>query len=233
MTVNKKESVIEKITNEFESFSNLILKQINLLTEAFGLEDKEELDKLLSELKKNEKKIDKYENILDKQIINTIVLYQPVASDLRILFASYRMVNNLERIGDLIVKIARYVSKLHGNNLYKESSMVLLDMFQLTAEMVNNSLLSFFNNDPSYALWTIKNDDVIDELNHKLLKKAMKNIPLNESSETLILTLVDIKAIISAIERIGDHSTNIAEASIYAIVGDNVRHREIGEIKER
>ncbi len=156
-----------------------------------------------------------------------------MASDLRKLFAIYRMVNNLERIGDIIVKIARYISKLNDYNLFKETSLVLLNMLHLTSEMVSKSLLSFFNNDPSYALWTIRNDDVIDELNHKLLKKAMKSINPGESSESLILTLVDIKSVISSIERIGDHSTNIAEASIYAIVGDNIRHKDIDEVKEK
>ncbi len=233
MTANKKDIAFEKIANEFEKFSNLVLRQLDLLSEVFQSEEKDILENLLEQLNENEKKIDKYENTLDKQIINAIVLYQPMASDLRKLFAIYRMVNNLERIGDIIVKIARYISKLNDYNLFKETSLVLLNMLHLTSEMVSKSLLSFFNNDPSYALWTIRNDDVIDELNHKLLKKAMKSINPGESSESLILTLVDIKSVISSIERIGDHSTNIAEASIYAIVGDNIRHKDIDEVKEK
>ncbi len=227
MTTTKKEISFEKITNEFEEFSNLVLKQLDLLSNIFQTEEKEKLFKVLND---NEKKIDKFENTLDKNIINAIVLYQPMASDLRRLFAIFRMVNNLERIGDLIVKISRYINKLSNCKLYKDSVSVLLNMLELTTEMVSKSLLSFFNNDPGYALWTIKNDDVIDELNHKLLKKAIHNVDNKLSNETLILTLVNLKSIISSLERIGDHSTNIAEASIYAIVGDNIRHRDIDKI---
>ncbi len=227
MTTTKKELTFEKITNEFEEFSNLVLKQLDLLSNIFQTEEKE---KLYETLKDNEKKIDKFENTLDKNIINAIVLYQPMASDLRRLFAIFRMVNNLERIGDLIIKISRYISKLSNCKLYKDSVSVLLNMLELTKEMVSKSLLSFFNSDPGYALWTIKNDDVIDELNHKLLKKAIHSVDNKLSKETLILTLVNLKSIISSLERIGDHSTNIAEASIYAIVGDNIRHRDINKI---
>jgi phosphate transport system protein len=83
--------------------------------------------------------------------------------------------------------------------------------------------------DKESALWTIKKDKEIDEINSKFLKKSLKNTELGNESRSLIISLTDIRSIISSIERIGDQATNISEASIFKLLGKNVRHKDIGE----
>ncbi len=227
MLTNKKEIAFEKITTEFEKLSNLILKQLNLLDQIFTNAVAKNVKDIISQITENEIEIDQFDNRLDSYITNAVVLYQPVATDLRKLFAIYRMVNNLERISDLVVKISNYVISIKNMELFKESSIVLHQMLQLTTKMVNRALLSFFNNNKENAIWTIKKDNSIYDIHHKFLKKSLKKIKPTILTETLLLDLVDLKSIISSIERIGDHATNIAEASIYGIFGENLRHKEL------
>ena len=226
MTSNK-DKAIKDIIKEFEKLSNLILEQLNLLNKMLDTNNFDFSNDIIDSLEKNEELIDKYEVQLDNQIIKTIVLYKPVASDLRQIFAVYRMVINLERIGDLIVKIANRGVKVKNSDFYKKSSPMLLHMLHLASEMVEQSLLSFINSDTNSAISTIKKDADIDELNRKLLKKSIKNSDLQKEFQALIFNLTDIGTIISSIERIGDQATNIAEASIYAQLGTIIRHQDI------
>ena len=95
--------------------------------------------------------------------------------------------------------------------------------------MVEKSLLSFSNSDPDYAIWTIKNDAVVDEMNHKLLLGHLRKENIDERTMSMVQSYIELKEIISNIERIADHATNIAEASIYSLQGTDIRHTGIGK----
>jgi phosphate transport system protein len=95
--------------------------------------------------------------------------------------------------------------------------------------MVEKALLSFINTDPDFAIWTIKNDSVVDEMNHKLLVSYINKSSLDDETRQTVLRYVELKDMISNIERIADHATNIAEASIYSMQGTDIRHTGIGK----
>jgi phosphate transport system protein len=90
--------------------------------------------------------------------------------------------------------------------------------------MVEKSLLSFINNDNEYAIWTIKNDEVVDDMNSKLLINSISKAKVSDKTKEMLLSYIDLKSIITNLERIADHATNIAEASIYSIQGTDIRH---------
>jgi len=91
--------------------------------------------------------------------------------------------------------------------------------------MVEKSLLSFMNNDDSYAEWTIKNDEIVDEMNRKLLINSVSRAKVSEKTREMLLSYMDLKNIITNMERIADHATNIAEVSIYSMQGTDIRHQ--------
>ena len=105
------------------------------------------------------------------------------------------------------------------------------NMLAQSSQMVTKALISFINKDKNYAIWAIKNDEVIDELYNKLIKKSIKGSEISEENKKMLLDLMDIRSIISNIERIADHATNIAEASIYSMEGRDVRHMDIEDIE--
>jgi phosphate transport system protein len=221
----KKENAIQEVIHNFMDYSNLILHQLSLLEKVLSSGSTAIPKELSDEILSNEEKSDRFEIKLSEKIINTIVLHQPLASDLRKLMACYQMVINLERMGDLVVNIVNVIPKIKDIEIYLRMTDVIYNMLIITENMVQKSILSFTQSDREYAIWTIKNDTVVDEMNQKLVKKAISKSNLPEETRQLLFSFIHINAIISSIERIADHATNVAEASIYALDGTDIRHQ--------
>ncbi len=221
-----KDIAINQIGKKFERFSNLILEQLSILEGILNNEEGAIHGKTLDKLEKNEEIIDQLEIGLEEEIIGAIVRFQPMATDLRKLFAIYHMSINLERVGDLILKVAMTYNEIKDEELLVESAGTLQEMMKITVKLVNRSLISFINEDQEFASWTLKKKASFDELSYKLLKRNIKAAGLPKKARATLINLVDVRSIISSIERIGDHATNIAESSIYAISGADVRHQK-------
>ena len=110
MTSNK-DLAIQKIEKEFEKLANLVLEQLRLLNEVLNNDGNATKGKFLEKLQHNEELIDKHDVQLDEQIIKVMVLYHPIATDLRRLFAIYHMCINLERVGDRVVHVANTLAR--------------------------------------------------------------------------------------------------------------------------
>jgi phosphate transport system protein len=226
MKTKREESINDTIAS-FEDMANLILSQLMLLEKYISLKDSTEKESIRTVIEENENRIDKYEVVISDKFINSIVLYQPVASDIRKLVAVYRMTINLERVGDLVMNILQSIDNIKETNEYTSMAEVLNTMLLSSVSMVEKSLLSFINNDNEYAIWTIKNDEVVDEMNRKLLVNSISKSNISAADREMLLSYLDLKNIISNLERIADHATNIAEASIYAMQGTDIRHSGI------
>jgi phosphate transport system protein len=224
MNTKREESIID-IINSFREMSDLVLAQLTLLEKFMTEEDEVLRGEILLTINDNEEKIDKFEVLMSDKFINSIVLYQPVASDIRKLAAIYRMSINLERIGDLILNITDSLRAIKGSVEYKAMAGVILNMLLSGTSMVEKSLISFINGDTEYAVWTIKNDEVVDDMNRKLLINSISKAKIKARTREMLLSYVDLKNILTNIERIADHATNIAEASIYSLEGTDIRHK--------
>ncbi len=220
----KREQSIQEIVANFEQMSDLVLAQLSFLEKFMADPVNQDLEKIKSDIRKNEEQIDKFEVLISDQITNSIILYQPVASDIRKIMAIYRITINLERIGDLIMNIIYSIEAIKDSIEFKEMNEVLVNMLLTGISMVEKSLLSFINNDTEYAVWTIKNDEIVDEMNRKLLQNSIKNAKVRNKTKEMLLSYVDLKNIITNLERVADHATNIAEASIYSLQGTDIRH---------
>ena len=223
MKTKREEAVIE-IMNTFEEMSDIVLNQLTLLEKYMAKTNDEEHIQIASKIRENEDRIDRYEVLVSEKFINLIILYQPVASDIRKIIAIDRMTINLERIGDRVMNILHATENIIDSQEYKAMIDVLTVMLLSGTSMVEKALLSFINNDNEYAVWTIKNDVVVDEMNNKLLINSISKAKVSDKTKEMLLSYVDLKDIITNLERIADHATNIAEASIYSIQGTDIRH---------
>ena len=223
MKTKREESILDIITT-FEEMADIILGQLKLLEKFMAGPDEQEFQIIRTEIRENENKIDKYEVLISEKFINSVVLYQPVASDIRKIIAIYRMTINLERIGDRVINILDSIESIKDSVEYKAMLEVLTVMLLTGISMVEKSLLSFINNDNDYAVWTIKNDEIVDDMNRKLLKNSISKVNVSDRTKEMLLSYIDLKNIITNLERIADHATNIAEASIYSIQGTDIRH---------
>ena len=223
----KREESIEDIITTFQEMADIILGQLKLLEKIMALSDEGEREIIKARINENEIRIDKYEVVISEKFINSMVLYQPVASDIRKIIAISRMTINLERIGDRVINILNSIENIKSSAEYSAMNEVLNLMLMSGISMVEKSLLSFINNDNEYAIWTIKNDEIVDEMNQKLLLNSISKSKVSGKTKEMLLSYMDLKNIITNLERIADHATNIAEASIYSIQGTDIRHTDL------
>lgn len=226
MNTNK-EATLKKINKEFLKLSKLTLEQLEILSQLLQQKESVISPEILKIINNNENNINKLDLKLDDHIIKTIVLYKPMASELRNLFAMYRIVQNLERIADRVIKMVSLKQKIMDVELYAKINTKLNVLVNQSISMVQKALLSFHKKDKNIAVLIMEEELNFHNLNSNLLKTAVKEIDSQVDAETLLLSLTDIRSIISSLDRIGDHAHNIAEASIYSIIGKNITHQEI------
>lgn len=231
MSLRKNEEISE-IMADYEALANLVLEQLDVTESLIISSDLHPSEEQLSLIRENEIKLNKKEVKLSEKIVNTIVLYHPVASEIRQLIALYRIVISLERIGDLVISINNFLKAIKNEKAYSSLSDFISNMMILSVKMVKNAMLSFMNRDLDLAIWTIKNEAVVDELNRKMMKKAISKTQKAEEKKNILISFINIKEMVSNIERIGDHAANIAEASIYAYEGKDIRHKRLKEMEE-
>lgn len=221
----KKEDAIQSIISNYEKLANMVLNQLDVVEKLIASGKLRLNDEQYDELKENEAKINKLEVKLSEDVINAIALYQPVASQVRQLMSCYRITISLERIGDLAVSIVKLMRKVENQEVYSSLSAFLSKMMNLSVDMSRRSMLSFINQDMELAKWTIKTETIVDEFNHKMLKKVGERSDLLTEDKNVLLSFIIIKEIAAAIERIADHAANIAEASFYSFEGKDIRHK--------
>ncbi|PTN08997.1 PhoU domain-containing protein [Mangrovibacterium marinum] len=226
MTI-KKDEAIQSILDDFEKLANTVLEQLDFMEHFITSGELTVSDEVLGFIAKNEETIDKMEVKLSDKIVNTIVLQKPVASELRKLMSCYRILINLERIGDRVINVSAFMKKIKTKELYEAFHEVFSNTAILSVKMVRKALLAFSNDDLDLAIWTIKNDDIMDEINSKLMKKLVKKATTEEANKSLLVSTITMKEMMSNLERIGDYATNIAEAAIYSIEGKDVRHHKL------
>lgn len=229
---NKKDEAIREILSDYEHLANMVLQQLDALERIIdsGIPEINEEDYSL--LKKTENKINKIEVKLSDDIVNSIVLYQPVASEIRKLVACYRIVISLERIGDLVLSITKLMRKIEARDVYESLAEFISKMMVLSADMARKSMLAFINQDMELAMWTIRNEAIVDEFNRKMLKKVAERAYNMAEDKNLVVSFINIKEMVSSIERIADHAANIAEASYYSTKGKDIRHKRMEKHKK-
>jgi len=223
---SKKDNAINNILSNFEGFANLLLSQLDLLEKLLASGEIKFSEQDIKVLRDNENMLDKLEVKISDEIVNAIALYQPVASDIRKIIACYRITISLERVGDMVMNIVYFIQKIKNPKIYAKLSDVISNMLIQSSNMVNKALLAFTNDDKEYAIWTIKNDAVIDDINKKMLKKAIKKSSGSNENKELLISFINLSSMITNIERIADQATNIAEAAIYSIEGKDIRHKK-------
>jgi len=223
----KKDEAFHSILSDYEKLANLVLSQLDEVKSLISSGELKPEDERLVVLKRNEGKVNKLEVKLSENVINSIVLYQPVASELRRLIACYRIIISLERIGDLAISIIKLMKKIEAQEVYGSLSGLLSKMMDLSVDMARRSMLSFINQDMELAMWTLKTEHIVDEFNHKMLKKVVENANLVTEDKTILLSFINIREMGAAIERIADHAANIAEASYYSSEGKDIRHKRV------
>ena len=207
---------LEKLKKRILTLGAMVEERVYMATKAIENNDSGLADKII----KSDYEIDEMEVDIEEECLKILALYQPVAVDLRFITAVIKINNDLERIADEAVNIARgvkYIAK--SEKLHFDFDFYL--MAEKTEAMVKKSLDALVNLDVDLAFKVCLLDDEVDQFNgeaHRKVKDVIKDNP--EHVEYFINLLL----ISRHLERIADHATNIAEEVIYLIEGEIVRH---------
>ncbi|GAB7089448.1 PhoU domain-containing protein [Marinifilum fragile] len=225
----KKDKKFDKLHADFSKMKLILQEQFEIMDEivSYGLDiiDVKRVEKFES----NENKLDNLEIKMSDNIILTMGLQQPMASELRLLISYFRMIGFIERIGDQLNNVLRFIQKMEPPFIPEKHRDSLLNMLAISEKMVRKALISFEDSDMEYAIWTIKNDEFVDEMRYDLMKRMVKKETPEGVDQHDIYNLLNFGNILSSIERVADNATNIAEASIYYQQGIDLRHKDISE----
>ena len=175
---------------------------------------------LAIKVKERDDDIDSMEVELEEECLKILALYQPVANDLRYVIACLKMNNDLERIGDLAVNIAKRAIEIAK---YSDEDIVLdfYPLMEKTQAMLKKSLDSLVEMNDDLAIEVLTADDEIDKINKKNQSEIMELIKKNPEKVAYYLQLLSVSR---HLERIADYASNIAEDVIYMVTGRIIRH---------
>ena len=175
---------------------------------------------LAEEVIKKDDDLDKLEIEIDNLCYLILALEQPVARDLRFIATALKIVRDLERIGDTAVNIAERSREL----LTEPEIKRLIDlprMAEAAQRILKNSLDAFVNSDADLAEEVIREDDIIDDTYEQIFRELLTYMMQDPAYISRALKLIFIA---KHLERVGDHSANIAEMVIFMVRGQDIRH---------
>ena len=176
-----------------------------------------------------EQRVNSMEVEIDHELSSIIARRQPTARDLRLLIAFSKAINNLERMGDEATRMARMVrSIIESGSARSLPSGDLRMAADLASGLLRKALDAFARLDTKAALDILKEDDLIDKEFDGFVRKLVTYMM---EDPRMISPSLDLLFLAKAIERIGDHSKNVAELIIYLVKGKDVRHTALDEIE--
>src|SRR5262249_44457851 len=163
---------------------------------------------------------DQLELEIDKLSLKILARRQPVASDLRLITTSMKLVTDLERIGDLGVNICERVVELAAEPPLP-TPPAIARIADAARAMLHDALDAFVDGDPDKAERVIECDNTVDEYFAQLFPELVQVMMRDPQS---VDRATRLQSIGKYLERIADHSTNIAEMVVFMVRGEDVRH---------
>ncbi len=177
---------------------------------------------------KEDEKINQMEILIDEWCLKLLALYQPMAADLRFITSAMRINIELERIGDLAVNIAERVISLNQEPQLKPY-IDIPRMAEITQAMVKDVLDAFVNGDTTLARSVCERDDQVDALNDQVFRELLTYMMADPKTITRAVHLIIVSR---CLERIADHTTNIAEGIIFMVKALVIKHHADAKAEE-
>lgn len=184
-----------------------------------GLRERD--DELCLQAIADDEEIDQLEMQIDREGIELLLRFQPVASDLRRVVAAMKLSPNLERIADESVSIARRARKLNQHPALPEVELIA-PLGRHALQMFRDSVDAYVREDEARGRALKEQDKPLDAMNKDVAKRLLARAAQDSAQLRGYLNLVFIAG---HLERIGDHATNIGEEAVYAVAAEDIRHQ--------
>src|SRR6266545_3485827 len=172
----------------------------------------------------DDEEIDQLEKQIDKDGVDVLMRFQPLASDLRRVVSAMKLSSNLERMADQATNIARRARKLNQHPPLPELELIA-PMHAHAMSMFKDSIDAFAREDVDLGRAVVPRDQTLDDLNRAASHKLVERMAQDPDQLRGYLNLIFIGR---CLERVGDHATNIAEDAVYAAAAEDIRHQTAG-----
>ncbi|HYY14959.1 MAG TPA: phosphate signaling complex protein PhoU [Chthoniobacterales bacterium] len=169
----------------------------------------------------DDEEIDQLEKQMDKDGVDVLLRFQPVASDLRRVVAAMKLSPNIERIADQATNIARRARKLNKHPPLPEIEL-MVPIQAHAMKMFKDAIDAFTREDVELARDVVDRDDVLDKMNKMAGRRLTERMAEDPDQLRGYLNLIFVSR---CLERVGDHATNIAEDAVYAAAAEDIRHK--------
>ena len=207
---------LEQLKTKLLEMSALVESSIQRSISAVTQKDRSAAEEVF----RTEARINGIEIEIDEFAINLLALQQPMAADLRLIVAALKINTDLERMGDLSVSIAERALSLMEGPVIKPM-IDIPHIAGLVQSMVRKALDAFVMRDPDLARSVLASDDAVDSLRTACYHEL---VSFMESDPEHIQQALHLLVVTRNLERIADHSTNIAEDVLFLVKGVDVRH---------
>jgi phosphate transport system protein len=214
------QSRLQGLRDDVLYMSELVAEQLRKGLDALERKD----DRLAEEVVENDGEINRLYLDLEQDCIDLVALQQPVAGDLRFIASSFKIITDLERIGDLATNLAKYALQAE-QEAYPEVDIrqigdVALDLFEAAMEAYDRE-----RTDGCYTI--ARRDDEVDTMCEAASETVVRSLLEADSFEAetdVEDTFQDVSRLfltIRDLERIGDHAVNIAARTLYMVEGSD------------
>ena len=169
----------------------------------------------------DDEEIDQLEKQVDKDGIELLLRFQPVASDLRRVVSAMKLSSNLERMADQATNIARRARKLNQHPVLPEAELIR-PMYDHAMAMFKDSIDAYVREDVELARAVVPRDQALDEMNSAASRRLIEKMAEDPEQLRGYLNLIFVSR---CLERVGDHATNMAEDAVYAAAAEDIRHQ--------
>ncbi|SIT38134.1 Phosphate-specific transport system accessory protein PhoU homolog [Paraburkholderia piptadeniae] len=217
---------LNQLSTKLLEMGGLVESQVSLVLELLNAFNASTFSQVIEE----EQHLNRLEVEIDDEVNNVIARRQPAARDLRLLMATSKCVTNLERAGDEARKIAKRLRRIHESGVVSVVNIIeLRNSGEMALRILRDALDAFARMDIVAAAQIARDDKAIDNEFRAFVRRLV--VYLN-NAPWAISNGLDYLFVAKAIERIGDHATNIAEFVIYVVKGQDVRHLTVEQLEE-
>ena len=208
---------LEDVRTRVLQMGGLVEEQIRRAADTLVTGDMAEI----AAVQENDHRVNAMEVDLDEACSHIIARRQPAAGDLRLLIAVIKTITDLERIGDEAEKIARMAKLIYDAERMHMPRIEIRHVAGLALAMLRKSLDAFARLDVKAAQEVVRQDDGVDSEFRSILRQL---ITFMMEDPRTISRCLEVLFVAKALERIGDHSKNMAEYVVYMVEGRDVRH---------
>jgi len=215
---------LEQIRTQMLTMGGIVERQVHDAIEALLTGDAQLAEQSLAV----DQQTNDMELMIDEQCTMIIARRQPAASDLRLIVSISKAVSDLERMGDEAGRICRQAIELVDSGETQRGYQEIRHIGNQVRAMVKDVLTAFARGDVEMAYKVAKQDRAVDQEYRSAMRSLVTFMMEDPRS---ISSCLNVIWVLRSLERIGDHSRNMAEHLIYLVSGTDVRHQSLSEIK--